>query len=244
MLSEALGDLNHLMAKAEEMVKLAKRFHEKMKVRTNSSDMMDSDLAIELADLGISSPVTREVAGRLYFKELSQQLVEFLHRSSIVNSAGGLVPLTEAYRLFCRARYTHLISPEDFLQAAKLLSEVDSRLRLREFPSGAKVISSDGQDEDAIILKILNLAKQGAADVGDIDARESEIASSGTLWAPKLGPGVSRASISAALQISLVAAGELLRVTEAKGHLCRDDGPEGVRWYANFFDRFSPLNVQ
>ena len=50
-----------------------------------------------------------------------------------------------------------------------------------------------------------------------------------------LGRPLTSSDVAAALSIPVAIANEHLLAAEAKGVLCRDDGPEGVRFYRNFF---------
>ena len=50
-----------------------------------------------------------------------------------------------------------------------------------------------------------------------------------------LGPGLSSTEAAAALSVPLAIALQHLRTAEAAGVLCRDDGPEGLTFYRNFF---------
>lgn len=47
--------------------------------------------------------------------------------------------------------------------------------------------------------------------------------------------GVTEAEAAAALEVPLVLVREHLRMGEARGVLCRDEGPEGRRFFRNFF---------
>ena len=51
----------------------------------------------------------------------------------------------------------------------------------------------------------------------------------------ELGPGVTSSDAAAALSVPLAIALQHLRTAEAAGVLCRDDGPEGLTFYRNFF---------
>lgn len=54
--------------------------------------------------------------------------------------------------------------------------------------------------------------------------------------APPLGPGVTASDVSRALGgVAVTIAAEHLMTAEARGVVCRDDGPEGTRFYRNFF---------
>ena len=50
-----------------------------------------------------------------------------------------------------------------------------------------------------------------------------------------LGPAVTASDVASALTIPLPIASEHLLTAETRGVLCRDDGPEGLRFFRNFF---------
>ncbi len=50
-----------------------------------------------------------------------------------------------------------------------------------------------------------------------------------------LGPALSATDVAQALQVPLAIAQEHLLLAEGAGVLCRDDGPEGLRFFRNFF---------
>jgi len=255
-LGEAFTSLARLMESAEEMVKLASAFQQQARTigaagegesAAGETEHMDEILAKELADLGIASPVTRETAGKLYFQELSRQLAAFIKEP--VAAAGGVLPLPEVYRQFCRARFIDLVSPDDLLQAVKFFPDVGASLRLREFPSGVKAVQLAGMDERATCKRVAELAANGIAPrPGQVhetlvataepmfEGSETEEGEQLKPWVKAIGPGISRADVAEALNFPLAVAGEYLTEAEAQGLLCRDDGPEGVtRYYINFF---------
>jgi hypothetical protein len=225
-LGEAFHDLRNLMTKAEEMVKLAQYFRDREALFRGTGEQSENnnftDLALDFESLGIASPVTRETSGRLYFSELSRQLAAIINGP--LQEAGGMLPLVEVYRIFCRARLTELVSPEDMLHAARLFSDVQAPLRLREFSTGVKVVelTSELKKEASIIQKIVEMA-EAEPDVQP-DSRFKG-----------LGRGVTSTEVASALHIPLFVASEHLAAAERGGFLCRDDGPEGVRFFKNFF---------
>lgn len=271
LIGEAFTDLDQLMLKAEAMVQLAESFRARgSRLKTagtgglagekNEEDEeeseMDETLASELADLGIASSVTRETCGRLYYVELARQLAVVMETP--VKEAGGALPLSEAYRRFCRARFTDLVSPDDLLQAVKKLPEVGASLRLKEYPSGVKVLTTakGGLSDDATWKKVVDLAVHGlknsinsshnyyssttadlngGMNVGEDAEEEEEENNRKPAWVAVLGPGITRAELAVAFGVPLPIAGEYLTGAEAAGMLCRDDGPDGLRFYKNFF---------
>ncbi len=57
-----------------------------------------------------------------------------------------------------------------------------------------------------------------------------------------LGKSLTASDVAAALSVPLAIASEHLLAAESHGALCRDDGPEGLRFYRNFFaDDWSPI---
>lgn len=51
----------------------------------------------------------------------------------------------------------------------------------------------------------------------------------------ELGPSLSSSDAAAALSVPLAIALQHLHTAEVAGVLCRDDGPEGLTFYRNFF---------
>ena len=51
-----------------------------------------------------------------------------------------------------------------------------------------------------------------------------------------LGPAVTASDVAGALTVPLAIASEHLLTAEGRGVLCRDDGPEGLRFFRNFFN--------
>jgi hypothetical protein len=263
LIGEAFTDLDQLMSKAEVMVKLAEAFRARSSrlkpsgagggrssiggENDEEESEMDESLASELADLGIASSVTRETCGRLYYVELARQLAAVMEAP--VKEAGGALPLAEAYRRFCRARFADLVSPDDLLQAVKKLPEVNASLRLKEYPSGVKVLTlaKGGLSDDAMWKKVVDLAVNGLKSnttpapvvtrvaEEDREENEEEEEESRLPWVAVLGPGTTRAEVAMAFGVPLPIAGEYLTGAEAAGLLCRDDGPDGLRFFRNFF---------
>ena len=76
------------------------------------------------------------------------QLADFL--ALRIDKAGGMMPLPDVYCLFNRARGAELISPDDLLTAAKLLSATAARLTFRQFASGVLVVQSAAHSDEKV----------------------------------------------------------------------------------------------
>lgn len=208
----AFVDLRALMAAAADMVALARR-------AAAAAGGAPTGLEAELAALGIASPVTRESAGALYERELSAQLADFV--APRLAASGGLLPLTDVYCLFNRARGVELASPADVAAAARAWSTWRAPVRLREVEGGVLAVQAADLDDAAVRKRLAELAA---------DEKDDPAAA-----VPGLGRPLTPSLVSARLRVPLAIASTLLLDAERAGALCRDDGAEGVRWWRNFF---------
>ncbi|KAI9497957.1 EAP30/Vps36 family-domain-containing protein [Zychaea mexicana] len=207
-MTDAFQDLDRLMGKATEMVKLAESISQKMNRDTNNTEGDLSTLRTYLLELGISDPVTRGSAGSIYHQELARELGEFL--SKIFNEQDSMKSLTDLYCIFNRARGVALISPEDIYKAAQQFEELKLPFRLRKFPSGLLVVQTQYMDDDRAARRILQHVKQQGGHITALRLAEME-------------------------NFALALATEQLLITEQKGLICRDESPTGLTFYENVF---------
>mmetsp|Transcript_15225 Transcript_15225/g.45951 ORF Transcript_15225/g.45951 Transcript_15225/m.45951 type:complete len:422 (+) Transcript_15225:178-1443(+) len=216
VMDTALHDLQALMGQAQDMVALAEQFRAalaRQPLENADEEVVANGLAEDLVSMGIAAPVTKEAAGRQYHVRLARELAAFL--ATPMERAGGLLTLPDVYCLFNRARGLELVSPDDLLQAVKQLPAVGAPFELREFSDGVRVLQSLSHSTQQVCARIGKLVGGG----GD---------------GP--GPAVSAASVAAALQVPVAVAARHLQTAEEAGTLCRDEGgPEGLRFYRNFF---------
>ncbi|KAJ3102030.1 Vacuolar protein-sorting-associated protein 36 [Phlyctochytrium planicorne] len=218
-LSEAFQDLDSLMAKASDMVKLAESITSKMPAPgagAASSDEKNADPQIAafrkyLVELGINNPVTREATGDLYVKELAREIAEFL--SKLMNTSSSAVtpgqprgrtmmPLVDLYCMINRARGV----------ACEALQPLQLPFHLRRFErSGLLVVESvtpGGRGDDLVAERI------------------QEVIRSNDKF--KQG-GVNAFELAQVEGVSVVLAVEQLGIAESKASVCRDDTVEGLR---------------
>jgi ESCRT-II complex subunit VPS36 len=81
----------------------------------------------------------------------------------VLERSGGMLALTDVYCLYNRARVTELVSPEDLLEAAKLLAPLGVGMRLRSFASGLQVVQLDSFSDAATGSRIAELLGGTAA---------------------------------------------------------------------------------
>ncbi|XP_035289724.1 vacuolar protein-sorting-associated protein 36 isoform X1 [Anguilla anguilla] len=209
-ISEAFEDLSQLMVKAKEMVELSRSIASKIKDK--QGDITEDEtirFKSYLLSMGIANPVTREThgSGTHYHMQLAKQLGDIL--LAPLEERGGMMALTEVYCLVNRARGMELLSPEDLVNACKMLEPLKLPLRLRIFDSGVMVVQLQSHSEEEMIASALD----NVSEKGSLTSEE---------FAKLLG-------------LSVLLAKERLLLAEKMGHLCRDDSVEGLRFYPNLF---------
>uniref|UniRef100_A0A182K893 Vacuolar protein-sorting-associated protein 36 n=1 Tax=Anopheles christyi TaxID=43041 RepID=A0A182K893_9DIPT len=203
----AFKDLGKLMAMAKDMVAITNVVSSKIRERQGEiSEDETVRFKSYLLSLGIDDPVTRDGtrSNSEYFLKLSRQLCEMLLDPII--EAGGMMSLADVYCRVNRARGLELLSPEDLLEACRLLT---GPIKLREFPSGAMVLQLESHDDVLISQRTLELVDENVSMSPDELARLE--------------------------CISLLLARERLLTAEGFGQLCRDESIEGLRFYTNKF---------
>nr|XP_008166261.1 vacuolar protein-sorting-associated protein 36 isoform X2 [Chrysemys picta bellii] len=154
-ISEAFEDLSKLMEKAKEMVELSKSIANKIKEK--QGDITEDEtirFKSYLLSMGIANPVTREThgSGTHYHMQLAKQLAGILQAP--LEERGGIMSLTEVYCLVNRARGLELLSPEDLVNACKML--VALKLPL----SGVMVIELQSHNEEEMVASALETVSE------------------------------------------------------------------------------------
>ncbi|XP_039432459.1 vacuolar protein-sorting-associated protein 36 [Culex pipiens pallens] len=206
-ISLAFKDLGKLMEMAKDMVAISKVVS--TKIRERQGDISEDETVrfkSYLMSLGIDDPVTRDGtrSNSEYFMKLSQQLCEML--LDPITESGGMMSLADAYCRVNRARGLELLSPEDLLEACKLLL---GPIKLRQFPSGTMVLQLDNHDDELVSQETVELVEKLTS--------------------------ISADELARAVGISLLLANERLLTAENLGKLCRDESIEGLRFYPNLF---------
>ncbi|CAG8600169.1 9919_t:CDS:10 [Dentiscutata erythropus] len=156
-LNQAFKDLDGLMAKTSEMVKLAESIRNKLSKELDSETSTDetSDFRTYLIELGIPNPVTKDSAGSTYHKELARQLAEFL--DNLLEKENGMMSLTDIYCLFNRA-LKHGRHDSESRQAIieQLQRHEDLKRKIHDLGSDEElddVSSESNNEEDESVIK-------------------------------------------------------------------------------------------
>ncbi|KAK2190559.1 hypothetical protein NP493_76g05024 [Ridgeia piscesae] len=208
-ISASFTDLSNLMAKAKEMVTLSKNISDA--IRNKQGDITEDEtirFKSYLLSLGIADPVTREThgGGNKYYRELAKQISTMLEEP--LKECGGMMTLPDIYCRVNRARGMELLSPEDLVNACKLMEGLHLPVRLRVFDTTVMVVQLLSHSEAEVIKQTEHLVEEE----GSVTAEE----------------------LSALLNLSVVLSRERLLSSEREGKLCRDETVEGLRFYPNW----------
>lgn len=209
-ISQAFEDLSKLMEKAKEMVAISKSISSKIKEKQgNITEDETVKFKSYLLSLGIDDPVTREThgTGDAYLRELAKQISDFMEQP--LKECGGLMTLTDVYCRLNRARGMELLSPDDLVNACRLMERLNLPVRLRVFDSGVMVLQLESHSEQIVV----NRTCEAVEAVGSITAEE----------------------LSNTIGLSVILSKERLLTSERAGKLCRDESTEGLRFYPNRF---------
>ena len=132
-----------------------------------------------------------------------------------------MITLIDVYCRFNRARGIELISPEDLLQACAIWEKLNVPVMFRRFDSRVIVIQSKAKNEEEVFARIKYLAVKPEA----------------------LQTGVGASEAARTLGVAPALAKEYLLAAESNGFLCRDDGPDELRFYINFLKEINPNNT-
>lgn len=149
----AFKDLSKLMTMAKDMVAISKVISSK--IRERHGDISEDETVrfkSYLMSLGIDDPVTRDSAAsnNEYFQLLANQICEML--LDPITEAGGMMSLADVYCRVNRARGLELLSPEDLLNACRMLN---GPIKLRKFPSGAMVLQLESHSDETVSQETL-----------------------------------------------------------------------------------------
>ncbi|KAI0277813.1 EAP30/Vps36 family-domain-containing protein [Russula aff. rugulosa BPL654] len=231
-MNDALKDLDALMVKARDMVRLAGELNDRLTAVTElnaSSDGAEPETATfirsSLAQLGLRMtdvPVTLDMARdeKRWYEQLARELAAVLQGSGAKNGTGmmgdrGIIPLDEVWGGWNRARGVALLTPSQFLQVLPHLpAYTDPIITERTFhASGLRVLHTPTYTPAAFAARLHGmLLLSGARTTLEIAQEEG---------------------------VPIGLASEMVDEAEAEGVVCRDEAEHGeVRWWMNVFQGY------
>ncbi|KAI1409174.1 Vps36-domain-containing protein [Hypoxylon sp. FL1857] len=237
VIGSAFEDLEALMASAKEIVALAESFARQVNGGTEKATSEANALLAESASqLGLVT--TKDIVGggsgsgseSLYLSELSRNLAEFLTDDArgVLKKAGGIISLVDLWAMFNRARGgVELVSPNDFVKAARLWGKLRLPVRLRTFKSGVMVVQSRDRTDETTIKALVAWLRDLHDFPPDRDVPWD--------W-QEFGRGVTAQDAAERFGWSIGVAHEELEMAEERGVLCREEGIEGLKFWENYID--------
>lgn len=157
-ITKAFQDLSKLMTMAKDMVGLSRAISNK--IRDRQGDITEDETVrfkSYLMSLGIDDPVTRDSyrSNNKYFKDLARQISDIV--LGPVSDVGGMMALTDVFCRVNRARGLELLSPEDLLNACRLMDNLQLPLKLHEFETGVKVLQLQTLSDENVANTTLDM---------------------------------------------------------------------------------------
>jgi ESCRT-II complex subunit VPS36 len=233
IIGNAFEDLEALMTSAKEVIALAERFSTQART-TNGGATSEANAILSQSASALGIATTRDTLGSdtLYISELSRTIAEFLTDDSkgVLRREGGIMSLVDLWAVFNRARGgVELVSPADFAKAAEMWDKLSLPVRLRKFKSGLLVVQGRDRTDEKTIISILSWMRQFH------EIPPEELGLEGVAWDwMAFGKGVTVQEVASRFSWSVGVAQEELEMLEEKGHLCREQGADGLRFWENW----------
>jgi ESCRT-II complex subunit VPS36 len=235
------GTAETLLQEATELVQIIQKYVATLD-RNESSTENGNDEAADrqrltdlLQGMGLTSALNKadyqgRAAQAAYYDQTARQLADFLRPKLAVVP---VMTLTDVYCLFNRARGSHLLSPEDLLQAVECLHDLQLGLSLVTFPeSGLKVVRDDSKANETVLAEtFLSMCRESRPESTAPLPISNSSSSTG-------GGYVTALLVSRHCHVSAVLALEQLQAAERAGFLVRDETLETIRFYPNEFNAY------
>ncbi|KAJ7687135.1 EAP30/Vps36 family-domain-containing protein [Mycena rosella] len=220
-MNDAFQDLEALMVKAKDMVRLAADLNERLTASSASSAAEPeaatfirsslSQLGLQMAD----APVTQDMASdeQRWMAQLARELASVLKG---LMRERGVIALDEVWGGWNRARGVALLPPSTLLQVVPHLPQyTDPTIVTRTFPSGLRVLHTPPYAPAAFAARLAQLLAEQPKTITEIASKE---------------------------KVAVGLAAELVGELEGEGGVCRDDeacmirgGGAEVRFWGNVF---------
>lgn len=211
------GDVETLLKEAKELVLIINKYVATLdREKETNQDEDTRQLMDLLQNMGMTSALSKaDYKGRedAYLDQVARELADFMRPR--FSPTQPVLTLTDVYCLFNRARGSHLLSPEDIVNAAMRCRELHLGLSVTTFPSGLKVFQDDRWADPAMVAGRLE-----------------------QLLADGKYTSLTAMDVSRAWHVSAVLATEQLQAVERAGHLVRDETLESIRFYPNRFNEW------
>ncbi|PYH47208.1 ESCRT-II subunit protein VPS36 [Aspergillus saccharolyticus JOP 1030-1] len=239
VIGNAFEDLEALMASAKQVMALAASMRDSGMTTGDLSGEANAVLLESAETMGMvtTKDMLGSGAGSLYISELSRNLAEYLtdDRKGLLNKEGGIMSLIDLWAIFNRSRNgVELVSPSDFQKAAELWETLKLPVRLRQFKSGLLVVQRWDWSDEETLRKI----QAWMVELREVPPTET------VAWDWRIfGRAITAQETAQRFGWSVGIAAEELEMAEDKGVLCREEGIEGLRFWANYLSDTGDLGL-
>lgn len=240
------GDAETLLREAKELTDIIHKYVATLERKQKDGDNTDAEKSTDqvelskmLTNMGMASGLSKEnfSSERQYNEQLAREIADFLRAMKSRSSSHGgnnndmnMITLTEVYCLFNRARGTNFISPDDLLNASRLLEVLKLGMSVRTFPDTGVVVIQDDSFRDEhmhkmIMEKCFHIhSENDCFSFSDYEEQK----------------GITPLEASRCLNISnVILVTEHMYSAERKGLVCRDETLEGIRFFPNMFSSWN-----
>lgn len=252
LLNDSLQDLEGLMSKAKELIRLSQSYQ---RVLMSQSEGKSSDKINDNVDLLHNSKNSIKILNNiitkdefnshgksiyisylkkdssnssLYMDELSRHVFEFIMEFNLLDQRNGILTLFELYTIYNRARGMSLVSPDELKAAVLKFKELNLPLRLFEIePTGAASVGK------------FYVISQSTFKKNSLISKIHKILNSANGTDEYRGFSVLQFQTQQGLNINHSILTSILEENASQeGELCIDQQLEGVFYYENEIIRF------
>ena len=165
MIQGSFTDIESLRQNAEQMIELARQIRAKV-CSGQMSKSENEEINKILGKIGFVDPITKEVAGSDYYKDLGSQINSYFSDYFKKFPETKALTLIDAYCIYNRARGANIISPKDMKQAINNLQSgtIAKTIVIKNFNNEMIVISSPEFSDNKIMTLITNFLTENKSD--------------------------------------------------------------------------------
>lgn len=137
----SFNDLSSLKQNISNLVKLGTELKAKVGDSLSKDDEKGKEISNLLQRIGFIDPITKEIAGKSYIKEISSQVESFLSEYFKINE--GIISIIDVYCIYNRARGINTISPSDMKSVVDYLKVNSNKINIKTMSSITIIYSDD-----------------------------------------------------------------------------------------------------
>lgn len=204
--TNSFANFDSLFQNARELKEVIGFLKDSLKVRDESFQNTGEVQQI-LDEMGFVSTITKEEAGKDYYKQEARNIFQICHEV-LFRQWGGMVSLLDLYYFYNKKRQTCLISPEELLKACEQMPALGLNARVVAYSNNCRMLESTTLDP-----------------VADFEANYKQFFENAAAVKPE--------EISRKKNVPLVVVQIKMAQALKRGRILKDDRIEGLRYFDN-----------